>query len=86
MKPTLGIDPGFRTGCKVAAVDGTGKLLEYETVQPHKSDGERVQAAESLKRLVKKHGIELIAIGNGTAGRRRRRSSRKSWARWTGNR
>ena len=69
MKPTLGIDPGFRTGCKVAAVDSTGKLLEYETVQPHKSDGERLQAAESLKRLVKKHGIELIAIGNGTAGR-----------------
>jgi uncharacterized protein len=69
MKPTLGIDPGFRTGCKVAAVDGTGKLLEYETIQPHKSDGERAQAAESLKNLIKKHHIELIAIGNGTAGR-----------------
>ncbi len=69
MKPTLGIDPGFRTGCKVAAVDRTGKLLEYETVQPHKSDGERAQAAESIKRLMQKHHIELIAIGNGTAGR-----------------
>jgi len=69
MKPTLGIDPGFRTGCKVAAVDSTGKLLEYETVQPHKSDGERAQAAESLKKLIKKHNIQLIAIGNGTAGR-----------------
>jgi protein Tex len=69
MKPTLGIDPGFRTGCKVAAVDRTGKLLEYETIQPHKSDGERSQAAESLKRLIQKHQIELIAIGNGTAGR-----------------
>jgi uncharacterized protein len=69
MKPTLGIDPGFRTGCKVAAVDRTGKLLEYETVQPHKSDGERVQAAEVLGRLIQKHNIELIAIGNGTAGR-----------------
>jgi uncharacterized protein len=69
MKPTLGIDPGFRTGCKVAAVDSTGKLLEYQTIQPHKSDGERVQAAESLKNLLKKHSIELIAIGNGTAGR-----------------
>jgi uncharacterized protein len=69
MKPTLGIDPGFRTGCKVAAVDRTGKLLEYETVQPHKSDGERVQAAEVLRRLIQKHNIELIAIGNGTAGR-----------------
>jgi protein Tex len=69
MKPTLGIDPGFRTGCKVAAVDSTGKLLEYEMIQPHKSDGERSQAADSLKNLIKKHRIELIAIGNGTAGR-----------------
>jgi protein Tex len=69
MKPTIGVDPGFRTGCKVAAVDRTGKMLEYETVHPHKSDGERNQAAETLKRLIKKHNIELIAIGNGTAGR-----------------
>ena len=69
MKPTLGIDPGFRTGCKVAAVDSTGKMLEYETIQPHKSDRERAQAAESLKTLIRKHNIGLIAIGNGTAGR-----------------
>jgi protein Tex len=69
MKPTLGVDPGFRTGCKVAAVDRTGKLLEYVTVNPHKSGGERAQAAETLKKLIQKHGIELIAIGNGTAGR-----------------
>lgn len=69
MKPTLGVDPGFRTGCKVAAVDKTGKLLEYVTIQPHKSDGERTQAAEALKKLIQKHGIKLIAIGNGTAGR-----------------
>jgi protein Tex len=69
MKPTLGIDPGFRTGCKVAAVDRTGKLLEYETIQPHKSDAERAQAFDSLKKLIEKHRIELIAIGNGTAGR-----------------
>ncbi len=69
MKPTLGVDPGFRTGCKVAAVDSTGKLLEYVTVQPHKSDGERVQAAASIKALIGKHNIGLVAIGNGTAGR-----------------
>ena len=69
MKPTLGIDPGFRTGCKIAAVDKTGKLLEYQTVQPHKSDGERKQSAETLRRFLEKHVIELIAIGNGTAGR-----------------
>jgi protein Tex len=69
MKPTLGVDPGFRTGCKVAAVDKTGKLLEYQTLHPHKSGGERIQAAETLKMLIAKHSIELIAIGNGTAGR-----------------
>jgi len=69
MKPTLGIDPGFRTGCKAAVVDRTGKLMEYQTVQPHKSDGERAQAAETLRHFIKKYAIELIAIGNGTAGR-----------------
>ena len=69
MKPTLGIDPGFRTGCKVAAIDRTGKLIEYETIYPHKSDSERVLAAAAMKRLIATHGIELIAIGNGTAGR-----------------
>jgi uncharacterized protein len=69
MKPTLGIDPGFRTGCKTAAVDRTGKFLEYETIHPHKSEGERTQAAETVKRLITKHRIELVAIGNGTAGR-----------------
>ena len=69
MKPTLGIDPGFRTGCKVVAVDKTGKFLEYHTVHPHKSDAERAQAAATLKRLIEQHRIELIAIGNGTAGR-----------------
>ena len=69
MKPTLGIDPGFRTGCKVATVDSTGKLLEYVTVQPHKSEAEREKAAETVKMLMKKHCIALIAIGNGTAGR-----------------
>jgi uncharacterized protein len=69
MKPTLGIDPGFRTGCKTAAIDRTGKLLEYETIHPHKSEPERAQAAQSLARLIEKHGIELVAIGNGTAGR-----------------
>ncbi len=61
--------PDSEPGCKVAAVDSTGKLLEYQTIHPHKSDGERAQAAACLKSLVKKHQIELIAIGNGTAGR-----------------
>ena len=69
MKPTLGIDPGFRTGCKVAALDRTGKFLEHGTIFPHKSEAERAGAASALKRLIEKHRIELIAIGNGTAGR-----------------
>jgi len=69
MKPTLGVDPGFRTGCKVAAIDGTGKFLEYQTVFPHQSAGERERAARTLAGMILKHDIQLIAVGNGTAGR-----------------
>ncbi|MEM4251799.1 MAG: Tex family protein [Candidatus Bathyarchaeia archaeon] len=69
MKPSLGIDPGFRTGCKVVALGATGNLLEYATIFPHQSARERMQAAATLKSLIRKHSIELIAIGNGTAGR-----------------
>lgn len=69
MKPTLAIDPGFRTGCKVAVLDQTGKFLEYQAVFPHQSAQQRSQAARIIKNLIEKHNIELIAIGNGTAGR-----------------
>jgi protein Tex len=69
MKPTLGVDPGFRTGCKVAALDPTGKFLEYQAVFPHQSAAQRQTAAQTIKRMIEKHGIELIAIGNGTASR-----------------
>lgn len=69
MKPTLAIDPGFRTGCKVVALDQTGKFLEYQTIFPHQAADQRVQAARTLTRLIQQHNIELIAIGNGTAGR-----------------
>ncbi|MBW4483784.1 MAG: RNA-binding transcriptional accessory protein [Tildeniella torsiva UHER 1998/13D] len=69
MKPTLGVDPGFRTGCKVAAVDSTGKFLEYQAVFPHQSQNQRQQAAQTLAGMIRKHKIELIAIGNGTASR-----------------
>jgi uncharacterized protein len=69
MKPTLGIDPGFRTGCKIVAIDRTGKLLEHQTIYPHKSDPERTQAAEVVRQLIERYQIELVAIGNGTAGR-----------------
>ncbi|NEP63712.1 MAG: RNA-binding transcriptional accessory protein [Symploca sp. SIO2G7] len=67
MQPTLGIDPGFRTGCKVAVINSTGKFLEYTTIFPH--TGKQESAAKSLLELIKKHTIQLIAIGNGTASR-----------------
>lgn len=69
MKPTLGVDPGFRTGCKVAALDPTGKFLEYQAIFPHQSAAQRETAARTLKRMITQHQIELIAIGNGTASR-----------------
>ena len=69
MRPTLGVDTGFRTGCKVAALDHTGRLLEYQTIFPHTSAERREEAARILTFLIQKHHIELIAVGNGTAGR-----------------
>lgn len=69
MKPTLAIDPGFRTGCKVAVVDETGQFLHYEAIFPHQAQAQREKAAQTLKRLLQKHQVALIAIGNGTASR-----------------
>lgn len=69
MKPTLAIDPGFRTGCKVSVLDQTGKFLKYEAIFPHTGAEKRKQAAVTLKQLIKQYQIELIAIGNGTASR-----------------
>lgn len=69
MKPTLAIDPGFRTGCKVAVLNQTGKFLEYQAVFPHQAAEQRQKAAHTLKNLIEKYKIELIAIGNGTASR-----------------
>lgn len=67
MKPTVAIDPGFRTGCKVAILSATGQFLEYQAIFPH--TGKREQAIKVLKQLIEKYQIELIAIGNGTASR-----------------
>jgi len=69
MKPPLGIDPGFRTGCKVVALDQTGRFLEYQTIFPHQSANQRAESARTLLRLIEQHHIQLVAIGNGTAGR-----------------
>lgn len=69
MKPTLAIDPGFRTGCKVSVLSETGNFCEYQTIFPHQAAAQRQTAANSIKSLIEKYNIELIAIGNGTAGR-----------------
>ena len=61
--------PGFRTGCKVAVLDKTGKYLEYTPVFPHTGAEKKEKAKTIVLSLLKKHNIELIAIGNGTAGR-----------------
>ena len=65
----LGIDPGFRTGCKVVCLDETGNLVHNETIYPHPTQNEVKQAANKITNLVNSYRIEAIAIGNGTAGR-----------------
>jgi uncharacterized protein len=69
MKPTLAIDPGFRTGCKVVVLDETGKFLAYQAVFPHQGSAQRDKAVQTLKNLITQYQIKLIAIGNGTASR-----------------
>ena len=68
-KVTMGLDPGYRMGCKVAVVDGTGKVLDTAVVYPTHGERQKNEAIAVLSRLIKKHGVEHIAIGNGTAGR-----------------
>ena len=68
-RPTLGLDPGIRTGVKVAALDATGKVLETATIYPFQPKNDVRGAQAELARLIVKHRIELIAIGNGTASR-----------------
>lgn len=66
-KVTLGLDPGYRTGCKVAVVDGTGKVLDTGVIYPVPPKAKIEEAKTIIKGLVKKHGVEVFAIGNGTA-------------------
>ncbi len=68
-RATLGLDPGLRTGCKVAVVDATGKVLDTATVYPHAPKNDWDGTLAVLARLCAKHGVDLIAIGNGTASR-----------------
>ncbi|MFN4326403.1 MAG: Tex family protein [Azonexus sp.] len=66
---TMGIDPGIRTGCKIAVVDATGKLLATETIYPHEPRCDWAGSIQTIARLASQHGVSLIAIGNGTASR-----------------
>ena len=68
-RATMGLDPGFRTGVKVAVVDATGKVVAHETIYPHVPANKWDQSIHTLAALAKKHDVELIAIGNGTASR-----------------
>lgn len=68
-KATLGLDPGFRTGVKVAVVDATGKVLDHGAIFPHQPQNQIREAKAIVRALCIKHGVELVAIGNGTASR-----------------
>lgn len=65
----LALDPGFRTGCKVAVLDAQGNLVHHTTVYPHPPQNRREEAAATLRRLVQEYGVEAFAVGDGTAGR-----------------
>ena len=65
----MGIDPGFRTGCKVVCLDAQGALLHNETIYPHPPKNKTVRSEQTLRRLLKDYAVEAVAIGNGTAGR-----------------
>ena len=68
-KTVMALDPGFRTGCKVAVIDETGKNLDYSVVYPTMSENQVEKAKKELMRLINKHKVDIIAIGNGTASR-----------------
>ncbi|WP_101926104.1 MULTISPECIES: Tex family protein [Luteimonas] len=68
-KAVLGLDPGIRTGCKIAVVDATGKLVATDTIYPHEPRKQWDQSVHTLRKLCAEHGVQLIAIGNGTASR-----------------
>ncbi|MGR3134572.1 Tex family protein [Vibrio vulnificus] len=68
-RATLGLDPGLRTGCKVAVVDATGKVLATDTIYPHVPQNQYDRAMQTVAALIKQHNVDLIAIGNGTASR-----------------
>ncbi len=68
-KTTMGLDPGIRTGVKVAIVDATGKLLATDTIYPHQPKNQWDQSIATLAQLIKQYNVDLVSIGNGTASR-----------------
>jgi len=68
-KRVMGIDPGFRTGCKIVCLDNQGNLLHHDVIMPHPPVNKRTEAALTLQRLIQKYQVEAISIGNGTASR-----------------
>ena len=68
-KVVIGLDPGYRTGCKVGVVDGTGKVLDTGVIYITHSEAQKKSAVEFIKNLIKKHDVDLISIGNGTASK-----------------
>lgn len=76
-KKILAIDPGFRSGCKVVALDAQGKLLKDAVIFPHDPQKKVHEAEETIRSMVKKYGVEAIAVGNGTAGRETERFVKK---------
>jgi protein Tex len=85
-RTTMGLDPGFRTGVKVAVVDPTGKVVATGTVHPHVPQRRWAEALEALERLVERYGVELVAIGNGTASRETAKLAAELAARGDGRR
>lgn len=75
LKTTMGLDPGIRTGVKVAIVDSTGKLLATDTIYPHQPRNQWQESMATLAKLIKTYGVDLVSIGNGTA-------SRGNWTSW----
>ncbi|MGE6756356.1 Tex family protein [Rossellomorea sp. NPDC071047] len=68
-KMVLGVDPAFRTGCKLAVIDETGKTLDINVIYPHSSQSQLAKAEEAIKAIMTKYSVEVVAIGNGTASR-----------------
>ena len=76
--PVMGLDPGFRTGCKLAVVDGTGKVLDTSVIYPTPPEARIDQAKQILERQIRAHGVRAVAVGNGTASRETEQFARET--------